>query len=56
MRISRAIQVFAAAGLPDFRKAQQDESRTADEARLSAAVDALTPAEARAYGRYRLSA
>jgi sigma54-dependent transcription regulator len=56
VRLTRTARAFNGAGVPNFRKAQQDQGIAGDAARLSAAIDALTPAELAAFGEYRKAA
>lgn len=56
LQLSTAVQAFTTAGTPDFRKAQQDEGKSADQARLAEAIDALTPTELAEFGAYRAAA
>lgn len=50
---SRAAEECRGAGVPDWRKAQQATSADADMARLTAAIDALSPEEMREFGEHR---
>lgn len=56
VRVMRAVRAFRGAGVPNHAAARQDASLTADQARLFAAVDALSPADATAFGIYRIEA
>lgn len=53
VRCSAAVQAFTTTGASDFRKGQQSTGHAADKARLSAALDALSPEEFAAFGAYR---
>jgi hypothetical protein len=56
VRIATAVQAFRLAGVSDFRAGQQDTAAAAAQGRLYAALDALTPEEAVAFGVFRREA
>lgn len=53
VRIMHTVRAFRPAGLSTYVAERQDRSSSSAQARLFAAIDALTPDEAAEFGRYR---
>jgi hypothetical protein len=56
VRLSSTAVAFRGAGIPEFAKDRQDAGVASAKARLSAAIDAMTPEQMMAYGQYRIEA
>jgi hypothetical protein len=56
LRIERALSAFAPSSKPDYLRTASESNLRRAQARLFAAIDDLTPAEATAFGAYRLTA